>query len=233
MGAFHKLIAAAAVVAIAPIAAANAGTVFSENFDGMVDARITGAGAEVGVGGFAGQGAFAGSFRQNASGGNPAAPTTLTLNGLGAHTTLTVDFDLAIIDSWDGDAGPASPDFFGVRLDGGLAYLGSFEYFRSGPQSTSVPVTTIFSQQNKFGAFWWDQAYHVSLVLPHVGASAVLDFLAGGNGWQGGHDESWAIDNLVVQSDMNPVPVPAALPLLASALGLMGFVGRRRKKAQA
>lgn len=32
-------------------------------------------------------------------------------------------------------------------------------------------------------------------------------------------------------ASMNPVPVPAALPLMASGLGLLGFMGWRRKKA--
>jgi len=39
-------------------------------------------------------------------------------------------------------------------------------------------------------------------------------------------------DNIVLnEGGVSPVPLPAALPLMAAGLGLMGFVGRRKKQA--
>jgi len=40
-------------------------------------------------------------------------------------------------------------------------------------------------------------------------------------------------DNIVLNEGggVSPVPLPAALPLMAAGLGLMGFVGRRKKQA--
>ncbi len=43
----------------------------------------------------------------------------------------------------------------------------------------------------------------------------------------GGGDRDY--DDMVVRMEVSPVPVPAALPLLASALGGLGFMARRRK----
>jgi hypothetical protein len=36
-----------------------------------------------------------------------------------------------------------------------------------------------------------------------------------------------------VEVEASPIPVPAALPLLAAALGAFGMVGMRRKRANA
>src|SRR5579871_4752263 len=48
------------------------------------------------------------------------APLTISASGLGAHTNLHVSFDLAFIDSWDGDTVPncCSPDILSVNIQG-------------------------------------------------------------------------------------------------------------------
>ncbi len=42
-----------------------------------------------------------------------------------------------------------------------------------------------------------------------------------------------SLDAIAAPMDATPVPLPAALPLLAGGLGLMGFVGRRRNRKAA
>lgn len=64
--------------------------------------------------------------------------------------------------------------------------------------------------------------------------------------WAGGEDyvqgwwsgDTWndcgnwcGVHKYVVEYDVSAVPVPASLPLAAAGLGLMGWVGRRRKRA--
>ena len=44
-----------------------------------------------------------------------------------------------------------------------------------------------------------------------------------------GEGASGAIDNIVVEPTIAPIPVPAALPLLAAGLGGLAFLGRRRR----
>jgi hypothetical protein len=39
-----------------------------------------------------------------------------------------------------------------------------------------------------------------------------------------------SVDNLIARTDVSTVPVPAALPLLLSGLGVMGLLGWRRKR---
>jgi hypothetical protein len=57
------------------------------------------------------------------------------------------------------------------------------------------------------------------------GSSTVLDFLFETDDGTGG----WQIDDVSVEST-TAVPVPAALPLLATGLGALGFAGWRRKR---
>lgn len=70
----------------------------------------------------------------------------------------------------------------------------------------------------------------------------LLSFVGGGrfqNGGQGtsigsvgdgGPEDRYAAGTFEFEA-ITPVPLPAAFPLFAGALGLLGFMGRRRKKA--
>ena len=56
-------------------------------------------------------------------------------------------------------------------------------------------------------------------------------FCAFGGSNRDGH---WAFDiSGVEKADVPPVPVPAALPLMATGLAALGFLGRRRKQKAA
>ena len=68
-----------------------------------------------------------------------------------------------------------------------------------------------------------------SITLPEFNGVRVVtfEFLDFGEGASG------AIDNIMFSPAVAPIPVPAALPLLAAGLGGLAFVGRRRRRAQA
>ena len=52
--------------------------------------------------------------------------------------------------------------------------------------------------------------------------------------WLSGPTDNTALDNVVLTGlDVSPVPVPAALPLFASALGLAGLFGYTRQRKAA
>lgn len=214
----------------------NAATVLTETFSsGVANGAIGGAGAVVDGQGYKGKGGFADNFLRNASLGNPAAATTLTLVGLAAHTAITIAFDLALIDSWDSNDGTiASPDFFNLSLDGLLGFQvtaanaeGSFTGLVSGG---AVVAQSVAPQDLGFtlGSPYFnnDRGFRVEYTVPHTASSAIYSFFASGSGWQGGDDESWAIDNVTVS--VAPIPVPGALPLLATALGAVALFRRRR-----
>lgn len=57
-----------------------------------------------------------------------------------------------------------------------------------------------------------------------------LSFVAGGSGWQGGTDESLALDDIKVTGTVVAVPEPASLAPMLAGLGTVGLVGARRRR---
>jgi len=147
---------------------------------------------------------------------------TLELNQLPEHSSLTIEFDLAAIDSWDGDS-PWGPDYFNVKVDDSSVFKETFTNFTGRTQSykgTSIVWRANLAKNHD----WRDSAYHLSLTIFHTNEDTTISWFASGNGWEGGLNESYAIDNVSVA--VNPVPIPAAIWLLGS--GLLGLVAIRR-----
>lgn len=230
-----RLSATSTLACILSAGALGAAPIFSEDFSsGAASAAFGGAGVVNGMQGYAaadGPGGFEDFFLHNTATGNPAASTTLTLSGLAPHTTLAMTFDFAAIDSWDGASGSAGPDFFNITLDGSPIYQASVEHQNDADEILPAgTVRTAGSAALGFNASYPDEGYAVTISnIAHTGSTAVFAFFASGAGWQGGSDESWAIDNMTVTSDASAVvPAPAALPLLLLGLGGLFAVGRRR-----
>jgi hypothetical protein len=164
-------------------------------------------------------------YFHNTTGGT----TIFTANGLGAHDSLKLSFDLIFVDSWDGNDGSCcSPDYLFANINGASdAYyasiaLGSSDYFGLGTLSA-------------FGNYlsnpsWNDKIVHYDLIIPHTASSFFLSFNAGGGGFQYGTDESWGIDNFSL-SARTDVPEPASWAMLIAGFGLTGAVMRRRRMA--
>ena len=156
---------------------------------------------------------FGGNFLRNTSGtpwGVPGSPTTLTLTGLPPHGSVDISFLLAIIDGWDGTepgGGPGActdchPDIFTVTVDGVPVFSEAFGF--NGP--VFVPPLGVLLTESVplgFNSDHDDAAYDMGLNptfdnIPHSANSLTIEWVASGDGWQGGDDESWAIDNLEV-----------------------------------
>jgi hypothetical protein len=160
-------------------------------------------------------------------------PTTLTLTGLPVHTTLTLGFLFAAIDTWDGDfsaVGAPVPDYFNVTVDGASVFRQTLSNYRDHVQQTYVPPAGVLLTPRPFPELGWqvrptngagypdfgDAAYNLGADpafanIPHSASSVTIRWFADGSGWQGGDDESWAIDRVSVALNSDSVlAVPSA-----------------------
>ena len=228
---------------------------FRTDFNGAVPAQLTGTTTLSLVQGYAGLGTgpdvFSGNLLQNAAGGTELAPgtvpqtaTTLTLTNLPTHTSIDVNFLLAIINSWDGlSAIPPlnplnAPDFFNVRVDGVLLFHESFDNVTAtgtgqgynpptGVQLTPRPFTDLGFPSSSTTL---DSAWNLGLDprfsnIPHTASTLTINFFADGAGFQGGTNESWGIDNLQVSLNGVPIVNPASSDTLVGNSGNDTLVG--------
>ncbi len=224
-------------------------TVFTDNFDsGVASPQFSGVPSVVGVQGYSGIGGFLGNFLR--SGGTE----TLTLNGLPAHTSVTVNFMFAAIDSWDGFVN-AGPDFFNVTVDGASVFSETFDNsIGLGDQgfdpanATGARLSYGSNLGFTVGGPYNDAAYDMSVLpafseIPHSASSLTVSWFANGAGWQGNadrNDESWAIDAVEIIVDAidtkppppkdNPIPEPVTAGLTFMSLGALTVATRRRRK---
>ena len=165
--------------------------------------------------------------------GNPAGAVAASASGLPAHTSLNISFLLAVIDSWDGDTsrgGSNPPDIFNITVDGVSVFARTFDNFDLNDQSASTANLLSFGSNLGFSS-WNDSAYDFTgsnalLNIPHTAASVDIRFFASGAGWQGGADESFGLDRLLISVNTSDVPEPGSLALLG--FGLAGLALRRR-----
>lgn len=150
------------------------------------------------------------------------APTgnviTLTIPSLPPHTSLSLDFLFAAIDSLDGTGSFPAGDFFRIDLDGVTIFRESFANATPAQlQSYVPPVPAVVLARHVDlgfsgpGSYYTDSAYDMGLDprfddLPHTASSATLTFQLEGAGVQDLADESWAIDNVRVTIGTTPRP---------------------------
>ena len=223
---FNSAFAALIGSVVIGLSSAHAATVVYQNdFEGGNDAELNG-GAIAGTQGFSAHG-HGQSFYHNTS-RNDA--TTLSLSGLAPHSTVTITFDVALIDSWDRVDTTYGIDTFNVSADGGLIFSeiagNSRSRSRLGDMETSLG--NLFGQ-TRFS----DATYTITLTFAHSGGNLDFSFFGGGIGaglgYQGLLDENFAIDNITVTTDSLSTPLPAAAWFMGA--GIAGYAASRRKKA--
>jgi hypothetical protein len=138
----------------------------------------------------------------------------LTLAGLRpCYSTLSIAFDLWIMDSWDGNAETrpdVGPDRWRVTLPDGSAHTYTFAsptFADSQPFTQSYPDEqgdgnhepgTGAADTGDYGSNggYDDSRYRLEYAVPHTGPSATWTFE--GLGLQVVGDEGWGLDNVVV-----------------------------------
>jgi len=213
---------------------ARATLVFSTDFESGLPAEMTAPGTHiVGVQGWAGLGPtgnqFAGNFlRYDAL---TISDTKLVLSNLPAHDHVDVSFLLAVIDSWDGT------ELFKVSIDGVEVFSHWFQLATGDASSYLAPTGALLSSGIQLGFtnggfYFRDRAYDLSVEpafsIPHTASTLTITWYLGATSgsaaqnWQGGNDESWAIDNLRVEVTSDPTGIgtasaPRALTLLPNS----------------
>ncbi|MFT3819746.1 MAG: PEP-CTERM sorting domain-containing protein [Rubrivivax sp.] len=246
----HTLALAAAAACALPAAAATV-TVYSNNFDAPA---TTGGGATAvfseGGGGLqatlAPYNATYGSLFRNSTTGL----TTLTLSNLPAHTSLSLSYVLAFLDSWDSIQGSPAPDLLAFYIDGvplfnfvGDQAVATYTYNNASGSTLLIGGGNLLYEYVQFDAnvFYSDTVVDMdgdpALTFAHTASSITFGWQVGGGGWQGGTDEAWGIDNLLVtvsgddgDDPDGTVPEPASLALLAIAAAGAGAARRRRSR---
>ena len=135
----------------------------------------------------------------------------LKLGDLPAHRTVTVEFDLLVLKSWDGNSPRYGRDRLRLRADGGPYLLdtsfsnnpktakeGSFQDY---PTKGSTPHTGAVSGGMLGYTFFGDSTYHFAFTFPHEAKTLALDFSSDLFEGKGTEDESWGLDNVRVRLD--------------------------------
>jgi hypothetical protein len=136
---------------------------------------------------------------------------TLTATGLPPHSSLSVHFLFAAIDSLDGTGSFPAGDFFRVDLDGTTIFRESFANATPSQIQSYVPppdAGVVLARRVDLGfsgpgGFYTDSAYDLGRDprfddWPHNASTATVTFILEGGGVQSLADESWAIDNVTV-----------------------------------
>lgn len=179
-------------------------------------------------------------FLGSSANGFGALNNSLSLSSLPTHSSITVNFDLYIIHSWDGN-GPngGGTDNWQFTADGQtLLYTNFANYTQSNTQAYPdqlPPYGTGGAYAPHTGAFevghlgntavdWDDATYRLTFTFNHSAPTLNLVFSSFQN--QGSEDEGWGLDNVMVTSS---VPEPASLLLFS--FGALGIFGYRRRNA--
>ncbi|GAB2178206.1 hypothetical protein [Dongia sp. agr-C8] len=210
-----KTAALAGILLIATVAGAQAATIFSEDFSGATPGQGYNSGTGIPGSQFtvtSGNIDILGQLNGNLFGcsGNPGGNCLDLIGDQGqAIIQSTVAFDLI--------AGTTYTVSWTDFLQGGHAPGTQLEYSVSlGTHSQnyfSEPITQLLSLQ-------------FTAAATQLGALLVFDTIGNINGFHGPVLSGISIDAVAT------TPIPAALPLFASALAGMGFVGWRRRRAQ-
>ena len=223
------------VVGFVSVTSGSASTIYSNDFQGVVGSEWSSTQTDIPPADSTRR--FLGRFADGI--------VSLSLTGVPSHSAMSLDFDLFIMSSWDGDGPePGTPDIWTVNVGGGPILLHTtFSNFPNRtqdypgfyddiPGGAANPPKTGASEVNTLGYPGFldfpggDSIYHFSFLFAHTSDSVTINFI-GGPGLTSVSDESWGLDNVVVgvNTDSNSIPEPGTAGLLGLGL-ISGLVLR-------
>jgi hypothetical protein len=222
---------AVVLMSIAAITA-NGAVIYSNDFEGFVGSEWSSTSTDITP---ANSRAFLGQFA-----GDDAV--SLSLNNLPVHNSVTVSFDLFVIQSWDGADSDYGPDVWRLSADGGPILLnttfsntGEDGHQQSYPGSYSdggvYDAYTGAAEINTLGyEFYGDSVYRLSFTFNHVDNLLKLNFA--GIGLQDVSDESWGLDNVTVAvGGAAAIPEPSTIAIF-TGIGLFLLCHHRNIKVK-
>jgi len=233
-----KALAVAATLCLGATLPVGAAPIYSNDFEGGSTANFSGDGTiqtpPSGVTHFLGYLANGGA-------------AVLTLNGISAYSNIGLSFDLYTVRTLDGDGKGfcCGPDNFMVTANATTLMDTTFatrpdwtqDYPVAGSAGGTGSDSLLTGQLGPYVFFgsenYTDYTYHLSFtnIASNVNTLTITFF---GNTTQSIDDEAFGIDNILVTGTAtNEVPLPAALPLFATGLGLIGIIARRRRRRKA
>ena len=143
----------------------------------------------------------------------------LTLDKLPAHKTVTVQFDLYILKTWDGDEPVSGPDLWGLKLDDAVALIDtSFTNVSTNRQRFACKSGEEVTPQcqlawgvgpagaaaiNSLGFKPWDSVYKIKRTFAHDRSFLMLTFYGALKEMSPAvttiDNESWGLDNVRVE----------------------------------
>ncbi len=183
---------------------------------------------------------WSGQYLANRTGGNPAGSMTLTLNNIPGHTAISAGFILGFLESWDGNDPMAgnccSPDNLEFRIDGNLVAVLTSNNGNLGSNQDFGGGTLLHNYVQANGnSFFSDTLVDMStapfLSFAHTASTLTLDIRASGGGWQGGADEAWGLDKVLLSYTAG-VPEPASWAMMIAGFGVVGGAARRRVRTR-
>ena len=156
--------------------------------------------------------------------------TTLTLTGLPTHTQLSLQFDLYLFNTWDGENTRWGKDFFSLSGD----IEGSWTFTNHQPEGQSYPGSPDLIPYGTAGNMGATYVYlgldptgsGDEFLISHTSSTFTVTF--GGPTTQ--TDEWWGIDNVRVTIDQPGGPANVSEPAILALLGVgLAGIGYRRK----